>query len=276
MRKSLVAFILVSVLLTACTKTRREIASMMTCEADSIAVDSDSLAALETDSQVPVEADELFDDFFFNYASNSRWQLERTAFPLVMIDEGRKWKISKRQWKTEKFFINQDYYTLIFDSPQQMELVRDTSVAEAVVERIDMDKARVQQFVFSRQSGRWMLHEVRWQQLPRNANAQFLQFYQHFVSDSTFQHQSLANQIQFSGPDPDDDFSMIEGVITPDFWDAFKPDLPAHTIYNIVYGHQNPASNYKIFLLRGIANGMEVELTFRLHRGRWKLTKLLT
>jgi hypothetical protein len=119
-------------------------------------------------------------------------------------------------------------------------------------------------------------HEVKWQDLPRNANAQFLRFYEQFAADTVFQHQSLADQIVFSGPDPDDDFSTIDGVITPDFWEAFRPELPQHILYNMVYGRQDPAATHKILLVRGIANGLEVEITFRLHKGRWKLTKLLT
>ena len=196
-------------------------------------------------------------------------------FPLSVVDGAKTTKIAQRQWKQEPFFMNQDYYTLIFDSQLQMELVLDTAVIDATVERINLDEGRVQQFLFSRRSGRWMLHEIRWQPLPHNPNAQFLSFYQRFVADSLFQHESLADQIEFSGPDPDDDFSVLEGVITPDFWDAFKPELPEHLLYNIVYGHQNPAATQKIFLLRGIANGLEMEITFQLKHGRWKLTRLM-
>jgi hypothetical protein len=43
-----------------------------------------------------------------------------------------------------------------------------------------------------------------------------------------------------------------------------------------VYGHQDPAASQKILLLRGIANGLEVELTFRLEKGRWKVVRLIT
>ncbi len=258
----------------ACTEGHRGISSLTSLSADSDELD-DSAAIEEEVEMVPREADELFDDFFFNYASNRRWQQERTMFPLSVVDGAKTTKIAQRQWKQEPFFMNQDYYTLIFDSQLQMELVLDTAVIDATVERINLDEGRVQQFLFSRRSGRWMLHEIRWQPLPHNPNAQFLSFYQRFVADSLFQHESLADQIEFSGPDPDDDFSVLEGVITPDFWDAFKPELPEHLLYNIVYGHQNPAATQKIFLLRGIANGLEMEITFQLKRGHWKLTQLM-
>jgi hypothetical protein len=274
MKKGLVASVLAGAVLVACTEGHRGISSLTSISADSDELD-DSAAIEEEVEMVPREADELFDDFFFNYASNRRWQQERTMFPLSVVDGAKTTKIAQRQWKQEPFFMNQDYYTLIFDSQLQMESVLDTAVIDATVERINLDEGRVQQFLFSRRSGRWMLHEIRWQPLPHNPNAQFLSFYQRFVADSLFQHESLADQIEFSGPDPDDDFSVLEGVITPDFWDAFKPELPEHLLYNIVYGHQNPAATQKIFLLRGIANGLEMEITFQLKHGRWKLTRLM-
>ena len=243
-------------------------------DVDSTAV-ADSAATEAETEQMPVGADELFDDFFFNYASDAILQRERTAFPLKVTNGTKTGAITKKQWKKESFFMDQDYYTLFFDSPAQMQLLTDTTVAEATVERIYLQKGRVQQFLFSRKSGRWMLHEVMWQDLPRNPNGQFLKFYEQFVGDSVFQHKCLADQIEFSGPDPDDDFSTLEGMITPDFWDAFRPDFPQDLLYNIVYGHQNPAATQKILLMRGIANGSEMEITFRLHRGRWKLTRLM-
>ena len=247
-----------------------------TLQTDSVPADSiDSISALVEEEPMPATADELFDDFFFNYASDAILQRERTAFPLKVTNGTKTGAITKKQWKKESFFMDQDYYTLFFDSPAQMQLLTDTTVAEATVERIYLQKGRVQQFLFSRKSGRWMLHEVMWQDLPRNPNGQFLKFYEQFVGDSVFQHKCLADQIEFSGPDPDDDFSTLEGMITPDFWDAFRPDFPQDLLYNIVYGHQNPAATQKILLMRGIANGSEMEITFRLHRGRWKLTRLM-
>ena len=76
------------------------------------------------------------------------------------------------------------------------------------------------------------------------------------------------------GPDPDDEFSQMEGVITPDFWEAFAPELPRDTIYNIVYGKRHNSPDEKIFVIRGISNGQEVTMTFRHQHDKWKLTKL--
>jgi hypothetical protein len=51
--------------------------------------------------------------------------------------------------------------------------------------------------------------------------------------------------------------------------------MPNGQIYNIIYGPKYPGGAEKIFCLRGIANGQEMEMTFRLIGGKWKLTKLV-
>lgn len=248
--------------------------------------DADSLAEGMADSiHLPSAAEELFDDFFFNYASNPQLQQERTLFPLPVTSEtvadgdsqatSSTTPMSRTQWKPEPFFIHEEYYTLFFDSAEQMELVKDTTVSNAVVERFLLERQLVERFLFSRRDGRWMLCELQRQALQHNVNASFMSFYQHFVSDESFQYASLSDKIAFVGPDPDNDFGQTEGVITPDFWGAFAPELPKSVVYNIVYGVQNPQSDTKIVLLRGIANGLEVELEFRLKAGKWKVTRLM-
>jgi hypothetical protein len=89
-----------------------------TAIADSVS--ADSIKSVAEEASMPVGADELFDDFFFNFASNQMQQRERVVFPLP-VDDGKNTRvIQRRQWKLEPFFMNQDCYTLFFDSPSQM------------------------------------------------------------------------------------------------------------------------------------------------------------
>ena len=176
----------------------------------------------------------------------------------------------------EHLFMRQGFYTLLFNNDQQMALMKDTAVSEATVERILLRKSLVKAYHFLRIKGAWMLTEVRTTPLKENTNASFLSFYQQFASDSLFQLKSLNETVQFVGPDPDDDFNVMEGVITADTWEAFAPKLPAKSIYNIVYGKPEPEGNDKIFLLRGVANGLEMELRFKKVGGRWLLMKMTT
>jgi hypothetical protein len=73
-----------------------------------------------------------------------------------------------------------------------------------------------------------------------------------------------------------DDFNTMEGLVTADTWEAFAPQLPSKTIYNIIYGKPQQAGNEKIFILRGIANGLEMELRFKRVNNRWLLMKMTT
>lgn len=246
-----------------------------TVVADSSAIDSlgeDPLANIP----MPKAADELFDDFIYNFAANKKLQMERILFPLKKINGDKVETIDKSQWKMERYFMRQQFYTVLFDSEKQMEVVKDTSVSHAVVEFIYFNTGAVVQHVFDRLRGTWMLTSIQTIPIPQSSNASFLAFYRQFASDSEFQAHSLSESIKFEGPDPDDDFARMEGEITPDTWEAFAPDLPKKMIFNVIYGQPHKEGNRKLFVLRGIANGLELEMTFQRKGGEWKLIKLTT
>ena len=252
-------------------------------DADTLASDTtvadtqamDSTEKLIEETPMPKAADELFDDFVFNFAANRKLQLSRVHFPLPVYRNEKVVKtIDKKHWKMEHFFMRQDYYTLIFDNQKQMNLVTDTTIDHVVVEKVFYHKKTVQQFLFNRINGQWMMTSINYKPMYSNKNASFLKFYGKFATDSTFQAEHLHNPVKFVGPDPDDDFSTMTGDIEPETWPAFAPKLPSSMIYNIIYGQKYNESNQKIFVIRGIANGLETELTFKRIGGKWMLTKL--
>ena len=241
--------------------------------ADTQAVDSTEKLIEET--PMPKAADELFDDFVFNFAANRKLQMKRVHFPLPVYHNDKLVKsIGKRALKMEHFFMHQDYYTLIFDNQKQMNLVKDTAIDHVVIEKVFYAKKKVQQFLFNRINGEWMMTSINYKPMYTNMNASFLKFYGKFATDSAFQAEHLHNPVKFVGPDPDDDFSTMSGDIEPETWPAFAPQLPHGMIYNIIYGQKYAESNQKIFVIRGIANGMETILTFKRVHGKWMLTKL--
>ena len=279
MRKVFGAFFACVLLMFSCTgKQSQQVKESLT---DSVAdtVDSvpmDTLEQLLSEIPTPKAMDEFFDDFLFNFAANKKLQKARIIFPLTVHKADKDVQIEKNKWEMERFFMRQGYYTLFFDNDEQMLLSKDTSINQAIVERILLKKNEVKDYVFNRIRGAWMLREIRETSIAENINASFLAFYQKFVSDKAFQVKSLNSMVKFVGPDPDDDFSLMEGVITPDTWEAFAPELPKKTIYNIIYGEPKSVGSEKIFILRGIANGMELELRFRKVGERWLLMKMTT
>ncbi|MBR7031880.1 MAG: DUF4348 domain-containing protein [Prevotella sp.] len=279
MKRFLIAIVAGVLLMFSCTgnKTQRAEEPQADSVADTVEVSPiDSLEQLIGETPTPKAMDELFDDFVFNFAANKKLQMDRVIFPLTVRSGDKTDAIDKKKWEMERFFMRQGYYTLLFDNDKQMQLMKDTSINQAIVEKIMLKKDLVKDYVFNRIRGAWMLREVREMAISENMNASFLNFYRHFVSDTAYQVKSLNATVTFVGPDPDDDFNVMEGIITPDTWEAFAPQLPSKVLYNIIYGQPEPVGNEKIFILRGIANGQEMELRFKRVNNRWLLMKMTT
>lgn len=253
----------------------KDVDSVMTDSVTTDTVVADTLERMIEEQPMPKAADELFDDFFFNFAGNRKLQVKRIKFPLPVYRDGKEEKhIAKKDWKVDHFFMRQEYYTLILDNRKQLELVKDTAVSHVVVEKVFFDTETVKQYLFDRVQGLWMLNAIRFEPIGRNYNVSFLEFYDRFSTDSLFQIESMAEEVTFTAPDPDDDFNTITGTIEPEQWPAFRPELiPSGVIYNIRYGKHRGESAGKIFMVRGIANGLEMEMVFRKAGHEWKLVK---
>lgn len=251
------------------------IASFLSCvgnrtDANQAWIDSDSVASAKMDSlealldsTMPRGADELFNDFFFNFAGNKRLQRQRMT-------------IDNSNWSYNPFFMEQGYYTPIFDNADQIYLQNDTNVTKAIVEKIYLELNSIKQYTFHKLKGYWMLTDIDTMKIDGSGNGSFLKFYYKFANDEKFQAKSLADPIKFVGPDPDNDFDTLEGEIMPETWRAFCPELPKDVIYNIIYDDANcsPTSS-KIFIINGIANGLEIRLYFEKDKKKgWKLVKL--
>ncbi len=259
---------------TACSDKKPVATDSLTVEDTIDTVAQDTLETIIEQQPMPKAADELFDDFFFNFAGNKKLQVKRIVFPLPVYNEDKQVRtISARQWKIDHFFMHQEYYTLIFDSRRQMSVVKDTAIAHVVVEKIHLADEQIKQYVFDRIDGLWKLTKIVNHSARNGYNASFLAFYHRFSTDSIFQAESLDDEVTFTAPDPDDDFASITGTMLPEQWEAFKPTFfPSGTIYNILYGQHYTESNHKIFAVRGISNGLEMEMTFNRRQGRWRLS----
>ena len=190
-------------------------------DTDSVA-DTTVMTAVDTMDQIisetpmPKAADELFDDFFFNFAANRKLQMSRIQFPLPVVTGNDSVMLQKKRWKMDHFFMHQDFYTLIFDNMRQMNVVKDTTIGHVVVERINLHRHHVKQYVFDRVRGQWMMTRIVNESLAKSKNASFLKFYSKFVADTAFQVRSINDPLDFTGPNPDDDFSTMSGILAPE------------------------------------------------------------
>ncbi len=276
MRK-LIAGVIVLAVFTSCGNKKANVDpfAAITSEVDSIRhrVDSTQLVKLPEDPR-PIEADESFDDFIYNFASDDALQKQRVRFPLSYYNGNDKITIEKKDWKHDSLFSKQNYYTLLFDREEDMDLVGDTTLTSVQVEWIYVDTRMMKKYYFERVKGAWILEAINMRPIERNENEDFIEFFSRFATDSIFQSQRVRQPLMFVTTDPDDDFSILETTLGLNQWLAFKPVLPAKHLSNINYGQCNEEnSSTKILALKGIGNGFSNILYFQKRGGRWELYK---
>ncbi len=228
----------------------------------------------KSDVPEPMEADELFDDFIFNYASDEVLQKQRTLFPLPYHHSGIVENIEENSWEHDNLFFGQNYYTLLFEKEEDMELIGDTSLNSVQMEWISLEKHTVKKYDFQRNKGMWMLVSIEQLPVKERKDVDFINFYTHFVTDSIYQSQHICTPLQFVTIDPDDEFSVLETTLDVNQWYAFRPMMPVERLSNICYGQKNNLnSDNKILKVNGIGNGYSNIFYFRKRNGEWELYK---
>lgn len=266
-----------AVLLTipmSCKRTTDE-PKKETVRQDSVA-SADTVVPADTTSALPPKvADELFDDFIYSFMKSKRFQLSRISFPLPFHSHEQSRVLSAREWKFDPLFSKQETYTVIYHSEKEMKAEKDTGVSEATFEWIYLSKKKTKQYFFRRIHGTWMLTGIREGDLQQHEDRDFYEFYRKFATSTTFQLNHVKDPLRFKTYD-DNSFSQIEGVLDRQQWQDFRPDLPKHTITNIVYGSTSKALSHgkRIFTVCSASGGMGCILSFAPYRNSWMLEGL--
>ena len=275
--KKLIAGVILLGILSSCgnKKTNIDPFASITKEVDSVRQIADSSHHDKSpEDPQPIQADESFDDFIYNFASDDVLQRQRVKFPLPYYNGDKKTNIEEHNWKHDDLFTKQHYYTLLFDREEDMDLVGDTSLTSVQVEWVFVKTRMVKKYYFGRIKGAWMLEAINLRPIKQNDNENFVEFFGHFAADSLFQSKRVCEPLAFVTTDPDDDFSILETTLDLNQWFAFKPGLPADRLSNINYGQRNDDdSPTKILALKGIGNGFSNILYFRRKAGEWELYK---
>ena len=275
--KKLIAGVILLGVLSSCgnKKTNIDPFASITKEVDSVRQIADSSHHDKSpEDPQPIQADESFDDFIYNFASDDVLQRQRVKFPLPYYNGDKKSNIEERNWKHDDLFTKQHYYTLLFDREEDMDLVGDTSLTSVQVEWMFVKTRMVKRYYFERIKGAWILEAINLRPIERSDNENFVEFFGHFATDSLFQSQRVREPLAFVTSDPDDDFSILETTLDLNQWFAFKPVLPVDRLSNINYGQRNDDdSPTKILALKGIGNGFSNILYFRRKAGEWELYK---
>lgn len=242
-------------------------------ETDTVA-EEDSTFFSDDEGLTLNEQTEVFGDFFFAFTHNSRFQAERIRFPLPIreLDGTERTISSGRQFRNEFLLPNNEYYTLLLGTQEQMDIFQsDTSLTDIAMQCIRLHEGTMTAYHFGRTNGQWFLNRREHTEFAPNVS-DFFHFYSRFTADSLFQQESLSHHITLEMEDPDNEMEVIEGIIERDQWPMFRPEIPDSAFIHFDFGQTYPNPDRRYFLQCGFSNSMLNSFTFRREGERWMLT----
>lgn len=278
MRKGLVLPVVVACLLASCKEGKMQNVFSQDEEAEEDSLEAfmgDTLHLFEEDAP-PVSVDELFVDFFYSFADDARFQNQRISFPLSCKDGNEEMKLTRDDWMAYNRFTTQNIYSVIYEREHDLDLQKDTTVSSVGVEWIYLQEDYVEKFNFNRINGKWTLTDIEKELCSNLPNSNFLEFYAHFVSDSTFQRSSLATPVKLVLTSDEDENEATEEYLSADDWFNMRHDLPlsSESLVNIDYGQACISQNRKTLLMEGVSNGLQMKLKFDKRSDGWKLIEI--
>lgn len=268
-------------LLASCTGGKKNINPFetLTEQIDSLRVLPDSTASdtlPQTDDVIPATADESFADFFYNFASDEKFQRKRIVSPISSYKGDKVVRISREEWQYDPLFSKDQFYTVLYDREDDMEMGKDTAINSVQVDWIFLKERKVKRYYFQRIRSSWYLEAINKENLAHATEGKedFFDFYTRFANDSIFQAERLRSPLSFVTADPDDEFQILETTLEDGQWFAFRPPLMKERLTNIHYGQRESSdSNTKIIDFKGFGNGFCNTLYFERKNGQWRLDK---
>lgn len=252
-----------AVLMVACAggKTEQtEYVDTLLVDEDSLVEVSDTLQLIE-EQPVSARADELFDDFFFNFISDVKFQHSRTDYPM-----------KKHKGSIFDHFSTHDFFTVIYEHEDDLALLKDTTLKKVGVEWIYLDSMNVDRFNFRKIDGEWLLIDRTEYSFEDSPNADFFKFYERFVADTLTQVEAIGDGVAYTVEAQEGD-EEVDSIVTPDMWTEFMSDKPLFSpvLVNIDYGQRIGNENTRNLLFQGFSNGVSIEFRFSCKDGLWFL-----
>ena len=217
--------------------------------------------------------DSSFYDFIYLFKSDSAFQRSRTAFPLDLDDLGERSKVEEDGWKFDSLLLQNVYYTLLNDSEQSLDTGFDMNARELTLREVYTGDGITKNYHFAKDGNRWLLRSIAIDSTAAG-HGTFLQFYERFANDTTYQMRHVGREIGFVTYDNGDELSLLEASISRDQWKTFRPCLAAPIISGFDCTTTGGRSRQMIVTVVKIETGYNVRLYFRNEAARgWMLYK---
>ncbi len=244
---------------------------------DSIDSSEDTLHLIVEEPEPPQAVDELFDDFFFTFVINPNFQTHRINFPLQCNEGDVQREINEEDWAQFNRFSSQDFFSVIYENEDDIDVQKDTAVNRVAVEWIYLQDDYVETYTFRRFKSKWFLMSINISKIDNVPNGAFLKFYADFISDSTFQVASIRQPLRYTLTESDEEADEASNSqLTLSDWLSMRDELPIphESLVNIDYGQPSHSTTHKTLFMEGVSNGLSMKFKFKKEDGDWKLTEI--
>jgi hypothetical protein len=281
MYKTLFVGVLVCVLMFSCGNTESQVSEHDVPDVRALELDSAEICAIDDtlelfeEEDLPKSADELFNDFFYNYVSDARFQKLRTVYkPCVEVDDSLRGDSVSCSGEFRQLKVYDSFF-IIYEREEDLAFQKDTSLTEVVVERVNLESGVLEAFNFRRYNGKWVMNDVVSCSIEDTPNADFLSFYSVFSSDSVRRLDYVAEPLAFVMSTNDEEIDeLVE--LSHDEWMELSSDMPipSKEIININYGQTCISNNNKLVLVEGVSNEHFLRYRFMKDNGKWMLVEV--
>jgi hypothetical protein len=210
---------------------------------------------------------ENFVEFFEHFMWDSAFQKSRINFPISFNSEK---VVSENDFNYLPFYTNSTHIPI---------LIQDTVIdyrhkdyGEGInLSIINYKESKFNNYKFSKIDKKWTLIAITSDNLVKHSDSEFINFLMNFAKDSCFQIGRISFPLTYFYADYNNDYETIYGSIKKADWKYI--DL-TETIDNLfIIENSDNNQKFKIFLMRGIENGIYANFQFQNINGEWILIK---
>lgn len=267
---SLVSFALLLIALAGCGGGETS-TSVREWEQDTLEDVRDTLV-LVVDKPLPASMDELFGDFFYNFATDEFFARTRVRFPLRSRSDPDEEFITREQWLEQRPLQGRECFSIIYEREQDMEIQQDTALRQVQVWQIYLSEHREECYYFLKVEGRWVLKDydlLDWDETPL---AGFLDYLAAMSADTLMFAEYIRFPLQWVMVSEDGEETFTEELWAED-WEELRSEvpLPEGELVCIDYGQPALSENRKVLSMEGLSSGLFVKYKFDRVGGRWWL-----
>ena len=265
MTRNLIFFLLLS--LVGCTSRPGQTVVNPTVKSDTIS----------NKTEVKKQTERLF-DFYYSFAYDKKFQMERIKFPLTIEEFDKKYQIKKSDWKQDSLFTKLEYITFIYNSHSQTFEYDKDNGDKAIFSWIYPLKGEQKDYYFIRETGKWYLLKVSTHSFDNSTPEAFITFLQKFMSDSAFQIRRIKFPLEtiFLEEAEDGEYKgKTENINLKDWkFGSLYDNAKSITNFSDSWNSKINEKDKMLLFIGGVENGINIKYFFTKIDEKWYLTKM--